>query len=52
MKPYIIDIDKTNPIGNLIDDYGKTQWNNGFISGFISGLCVITLYYIVLQKNK
>ena len=52
MTPHIINTDKTNQIGNLIEDYGKTQWNNGFITGFISGIYVMALCSIVLQKNK
>ncbi len=39
MIPYIVNIDRTNPIGKIIGDYGDYQYNKGFIIGHITGIC-------------
>jgi len=40
MKPYITGVDRTNPIGKIVGDYGEDQWNKGFMTGIFVGLCV------------
>jgi hypothetical protein len=40
MKPYIISVDRTNSMGKIIGEFGDDRWNNGFIRGFIYGLCI------------
>jgi hypothetical protein len=40
MKPYITGIDRTNPIGKIVGDYGEYQWNKGFMTGIFTGICV------------
>jgi hypothetical protein len=40
MKPYIIDVDRTKPIGRMVEEYGKYEWTKGFLIGHLSGLCV------------
>jgi hypothetical protein len=40
MKPYIIDIDRTMPVGEAVGNYGDYQWAKGFLIGHISGLCL------------
>jgi len=29
MKPYIINVDRANPIGEIVGNYGEHQWNQG-----------------------
>ena len=53
MKPYIINIDKTNTIGKMISKYSEDQFKKGFIIGHISGLCLGgLLVWAILSKNK
>jgi hypothetical protein len=40
MNPYIISVDRTNPIGKMVGEYGEDQWKKGFIVGHISGVCL------------
>jgi hypothetical protein len=52
MKPYITSIDRTNPIGNIIGDYGEYQFNKGFMIGHISGICVgAIIVWAILSKK-
>lgn len=52
MKPYIIDVDKTTPIGEMVEEYGDYQWRKGFVTGHISGFCLGGLLVWVLLSNK
>ena len=53
MKPYIINVDHSHPIGAIIADYGDHQWNKGFIMGHVSGLCVGGLVaWLLLTKIR
>ena len=53
MKPYIINVDRTNPIGEMVGNYGEVQWTKGFIIGHVSGLCVGgLLVWILLSKKR
>ena len=40
MKPYIIDVDRTTPIGEMVEEYGVYQWQKGFVIGHLSGFCL------------
>ena len=50
MRPYIINVDRTTPMGMIVGEYGDNQWKKGFISGVcIGGILVwITLWF---RKN-
>ena len=48
MKPYIINVDRSHPIGAIIADYGDYQW----LWGHISGLCVGGLVAWLLLAKK
>ena len=50
MNPYIRNIDRTNPIGDLIAEYGENQWNIEFYMGFIYGLSIGTICCVILLK--
>ena len=53
MEPYIIGVDRTNPIGKIIGDYGAYQWNEGFMFGHISGICVGgIIVWAMLSKKR
>ena len=53
MKPFIINVDRTNPIGEIVADYGDYQWNKGFTIGFISGLCLGgIIFWAILSKKR
>jgi len=53
MIPYIINVDRTNPIGEIVGDYGDHQWNKGFMIGYISGLCIGgIIVWTVLSKKR
>jgi len=52
MKPYIIDIDTTNPIGKIIKEYGEYEWTKGFLMGHLSGLCVGSLFVWILLSKR
>jgi len=53
MKPYIINIDRTNPIGKIVADYSENQWTKGFLIGHISGLCLGGIIaWIILSKKR
>ena len=53
MKPYIVSVDRTNPIGEIIEEYSEYQWKKGFVIGHISGLCVGgLLVWILLSKKR
>ena len=53
MKPYIINIDRTNTIGKMIWEYGEYEWKKGFLIGNISGFCVGgILVWVLLSINK
>lgn len=51
MNPYIINIDRTKPIGKLIDQYGECQYNNGFLIGFLCGFSICALCCVILHKK-
>ena len=51
MKPFIINVDRTNPIGGIIGDYGDYQWNKGFMVGFMSGLCLGGIIVMLISEN-
>jgi len=52
MNPYILNIDRTKPIGKIVGDYSDYQWNKGFIIGHISGLCLGgIIVWIILSKK-
>jgi hypothetical protein len=40
MKPYILDVDRTTPIGEMVEEYGEYQWKKGFVIGHLSGVCL------------
>jgi hypothetical protein len=51
MKPYIINVDRTNPLGEIVGNYGDYQWNQGFIMGHLSGLCVGgIIFWFILSR--
>jgi hypothetical protein len=52
MKPYIINVDKTHPIGEIVWEYGAYEWNKGFAIGHISGLCLGGLLVWALLTKK
>jgi hypothetical protein len=53
MKPYIINVDRTHPIGEVIGEYCDYQWNKGFVIGHISGFCVGgLLVWVLLSKHR
>jgi hypothetical protein len=52
MKPYITGVDRTNPIGKIVGDYGDHQRNKGFIIGHISGICVGGLIVWAILSKK
>jgi len=53
MKPYIIDVNRTTPIGEIVGEYGDYQWNKGFAFGLVSGLCIgSTFAWILLSKRR
>ena len=53
MKPFIINVDRTNPIGEIVGEYGEDQWKKGFMMGHISGLCVgAILVWAILSKKR
>ena len=51
MKPYIMNIDRTNPVGKIVGEYGDYQWNKGFMMGHLSGLCVGGLLTWIILAN-
>jgi hypothetical protein len=53
MNPYIINVDRTHPIGEVIGEYCDYQWNKGFVIGHISGICVGgLLVWVLLSKHR
>jgi hypothetical protein len=52
MKPYIVSVDRTNPIGEIIEEYSEYQWKKGFVIGHISGLCLGGLLVWILLSRK
>lgn len=49
MKPYIINVDRTHPVGAMVADYGDSQW----LWGYVSGLCIGgLLVWIILAKIR
>lgn len=40
-KPYIVNVDRTNPIGKLVAEYGDSLYWRGFGHGFLSGAFVL-----------
>ena len=53
MNPYLINVDRTTPIGKIVGEYGDNQWNKGFMFGHISGLCVGgIIVWIILSKKR
>jgi hypothetical protein len=52
MTPYIISVDRTYPIGEVVGEYGDHQWNKGFVIGHITGLCVGGLLVWVLLSKR
>ena len=52
MNPYIINVDRTYPIGEIVGEYGDSQWNKGFVIGHISGVCVGGLLVWVLLSKR
>jgi hypothetical protein len=52
MKPYIINVDRTTPIGEAVGDYGDYQWAKGFLIGHISGFCVGGLFVWSILRGR
>ena len=52
MKPYITNIDTTNPIGKIIKEYGEYEWTKGFLIGHLSGLCVGGAIVLILLSKR
>jgi hypothetical protein len=53
MKPYIDNVDRTTPIGEIVGEYGDYQWTKGFLIGHISGFCVGGLFvWAILSKKR
>ena len=52
MKPYILNVDRTTPVGKIVGEYGDHQWTNGFLIGHLSGLCVGGLLVWALLSKK
>ena len=50
MKPYIIDVDRTNLVGAIVGTYGDYQWTKGFLIGHISGLCLGGIIVWVVKR--
>jgi hypothetical protein len=52
MKPYIIDVDRTTMVGEMVANYGEYEWTKGFLMGHLSGLCVGgAIVWILLAKR-
>lgn len=51
MNHYIIDIDRSTPIGQFIGEYGDYKWNNGFLVGFVSGFSIGAFLMVNLIKK-
>ena len=53
MKPYIMNVDRTTTVGEMVANYGEYQWIKGFLIGHISGLCVGgAIVWILFSKRK
>jgi len=52
MKPYILNVDRNYPIGEIVGEYGDHQWNKGFAIGLVSGLCIGSTFAWILLSRK
>ena len=50
MKPYLRNVDRSTPLGDLICDYGQYQWTIGFTVGFLTGTLLMST--VVLFRTK
>ena len=44
-------INRDNPIGKAVYQYGVASYNEGFIFGCITGSIVTSLVYLLLEKR-
>ena len=49
MTPYIINVDRTTPIGEIVGEYGDNQWKKGFMIGVCVGGILV---WIALRFRK
>jgi hypothetical protein len=46
---YILDVDRTHPLGKVLTEYGNYKWMNGFIIGLCLGS---TMTWAILSKKR
>jgi len=48
----ITSVDKTNPIGKLIDEYASQEYYHGLIQGMSIGLLVAAILIVAIPPSK
>lgn len=48
MISYIKSINRENPVGKMIGEYGDDEWKKGFNVGCIYGISVSTICFVIV----
>jgi len=52
MHPYIISLDKSYPIAEIVYEYGKSEYKKGLQIGFLGGVVYTTILVLVINYCK